>query len=204
MPKKEDPHFADPLLHAAETQHSFLNRWYNIYKQQAKPAKQESKLGKFFSIIGTVIMILVIVFCLGVTLPKFFGLSSYVVVSGSMEPAIPVNSLIYVKACEPAELAEGDVILFYDSKDGMPVTHRVVENDQEGQKILTKGDANNGIDMRPALYANIAGRVVTHIPGIGAVAGALSSVMGKIAAAMILVAGYILTEIGRRLSRKNT
>lgn len=161
-------------------------------------------MGKFFSIIGTVLMILVIVICLGVTVPKLFGLSSYVVVSGSMEPTIPVNSLIYVKSCEPAELEEGDVILFYDSMNGTPVTHRVVENDQEGQTIITKGDANNGIDLRPALYANVAGRVVTHIPGLGAVAGALSSIMGKIAAAMVLIAGYILTEIGRRISRKNT
>ena len=161
-------------------------------------------MGKVFSVIGTILIILVIIICLGVTVPKLFGYSSYVVVSGSMEPAIPVNSLIYVKSCEPAELEQGDVILFYDSRDGVPITHRVVENDTEGQKIITKGDANNGNDIRPALYANVVGRVVGHIPGIGVITGILSTLMGKIAAGMIILAGYILMEIGHRISRKNT
>lgn len=160
-------------------------------------------MSKFCNIIGTILIVAVIVVCLVVTVPRLFGLSSYVVVSGSMTPAIPVNSLIYVKDCEPATLQEGEVILFYDSKDGTPITHRVVENDADKQEIITKGDANNGIDMRPALYTNVEGRVVSHIPVVGAITGALGTVMGKIAAAMIILAGYLLTEIGRRIGRKN-
>ena len=159
-------------------------------------------MGKVFSVIGTVLIVFIIIICLGATVPKFFGFSSYVVVSGSMEPAIPVNSLIYVKSCDPLELEEGDVILFHDSKDGTPVTHRVVENDLDTQQILTKGDANNGIDLRPVLYANVVGRVVAHIPGIGAITGILSTFMGKIAAGLIILAGYLLMEIGRRIGRK--
>ncbi|MBR0456140.1 MAG: signal peptidase I [Firmicutes bacterium] len=160
-------------------------------------------MAKLCNIIGTILIVAVIVVCLAVTVPRLFGLSSYVVVSGSMTPAIPVNSLIYVKSCEPATLQEGDVILFYDSKDGTPITHRVVENDTDTQKIITKGDANNGIDMRPALYTNVEGRVVAHVPVIGAITGALGTVMGKIAAAMIILAGYLLAEVGRRVGRKN-
>ena len=159
-------------------------------------------MAKVCNIIGTFLIVAVIVVCLAVTVPRLFGLSSYVVVSGSMTPAIPVNSLIYVKNCEPATLQEGDVILFYDSMDGTPVTHRVVENDADKQEIITKGDANNGIDMRPAMYINVEGRVVSHIPVVGAITGALGTIMGKIAAAMIILAGYLLTEIGRRVGRK--
>ncbi len=147
-------------------------------------------------------MVIIIVICLSVTAPKLFGINSYVVVSGSMTPAIPVNSLVYVKGCDPAQLEKGDVILFNDSKDGTPVTHRVVENDADSKQIITKGDANNGIDLRPALYSNVVGKVVLHVPTIGALAGALSTVMGKIAAGMIILAGYILTEIGRRTGRR--
>lgn len=69
-------------------------------------------MAKLCNIIGTILIITVIVVCLAVTAPRLFGFSSYVVVSGSMTPAIPVNSLIYVKDCEPATLQEGDVILF--------------------------------------------------------------------------------------------
>ena len=161
-------------------------------------------MGKVLNVIGTALIIAIIVICLGTMAPKLFGLDAYVVVSGSMSPAIPVNSIVYVKDCQPAELEAGDVILFYDSKDGTPITHRVVENDTASQKIITKGDANNGNDLRPALYTNVAGKVVAHIPAAGAVAGILSSVMGKIAAGMIILAGFILTEIGRKLTRKNT
>ena len=160
-------------------------------------------MAKVCNIIGTILIVAVIVVCLAVTVPRLFGLNSYVVVSGSMTPAIPVNSLIYVKSCEPSTLQAGDVILFYDSMDGTPITHRVVENDTDNQKIITKGDANNGIDMRPAIYANVEGRVVTHIPVVGAITGALGTAMGKIGAAMIILAGYLLTEIGRRSKRKN-
>ncbi len=160
-------------------------------------------MARILNIIGTILIVAVIIACLAVTVPRLFGFSSYVVVSGSMTPAIPVNSLIYVKSCEPAALQEGDVILFYDSKDGTPITHRVVENDTENLKIITKGDANNSIDMRPALYTNVEGKVAAHIPVIGAVTGVLGTLMGKIAAAMIIIAGYLLTEIGRRTRRKN-
>ncbi len=159
-------------------------------------------MGKILNIIGTLLMILVIVICLGVNVPKFFGLTPYVVVSGSMTPAIPVNSLIYVKDCDPTALKEGDVILFYDSLDGKPITHRVVENDTDSQTLITKGDANDGIDIRPALYNNVQGIVTVHIPIIGAVTGILSTTTGKIAAAMVILAGYLLTEVGRRLNRK--
>ena len=161
-------------------------------------------MAKVCNIIGTILIVAVIVVCLAVTVPRLFGLNSYVVVSGSMTPAIPVNSLIYVKSCEPSTLQVGDVILFYDSRDGAPITHRVVENDTEGQKIITKGDANNGNDIQPALYANVAGRVVGHIPGIGVITGILSTLMGKIAAGLIILGGYLLMEIGHRISRKNT
>ena len=158
--------------------------------------------GKLLNIIGTLLMVIIIVICLSVTAPKLFGVSPYVVVSGSMTPAIPVNSLIYVKGCDPAQLDKGDIILFYDSKDGTPVTHRVVENDTGSKEIITKGDANNGIDLRPALYANVVGKVILHVPVIGAATGALSTLMGKIAAAMIILAGYLLTVIARRTGRR--
>lgn len=52
---------------------------------------------------GTLILLAVIAFCLPITLAKIRGYEVYNVVSGSMEPAIPVGSVLYVEQVEPEE-----------------------------------------------------------------------------------------------------
>ena len=37
----------------------------------------------------------------------------------------------------------------------------------EDCELITRGDANEGIDAHPALYDNVVGRAVNQIPGIG-------------------------------------
>ena len=72
-------------------------------------------------------MIVMIVLGLIVAVPHLLGYEQYVVVSGSMEPAIPVGSLVMAKPVKPAELQVGDVIVFYTERHiDTPVTHRVV------------------------------------------------------------------------------
>ncbi len=48
------------------------------------------------NLLGTLILVLVIASCLPLTVPRLFGYEIYEVVSGSMEPEIPVGSVIYV------------------------------------------------------------------------------------------------------------
>ena len=43
---------------------------------------------------------------------RLVGLRTFAVLSGSMEPAYPVGSLIYVRSAEPSALECGDVITF--------------------------------------------------------------------------------------------
>ena len=57
--------------------------------------KIHSPLGVFLNILGTAIIIAVIVLCLMLTVPRFAGYTGYCVLTGSMEPTIPVGSLIY-------------------------------------------------------------------------------------------------------------
>ena len=64
------------------------------------------------SVSGTLILISVIAVCIPITVPKLMGYEIYNVVSGSMEPEIPIGSAIYVKAAEPEGVQEGDVIAF--------------------------------------------------------------------------------------------
>ena len=182
-----------------------------------EPEKKSRKrkltpFGRFLDILGTVIMLAALLACLGLTVPRFAGIQSYVVVSGSMEPAIPVGSLVYAKPVEPATLQTGDVIVFFNTNaasasgetgqsNAIPVTHRVVENHTDEGKIITKGDANESTDIFPADYINVVGKVFAHVPKLGYLASPLASLQGKIAMVMIIFAGFLLTEVGNRIKR---
>ena len=72
-----------------------------------------------------------------------FGIRPYVVLSGSMEPEIKTGSVVFVNQnVKFSELEKGDIIT-YKTGDVM-VTHRVHE--KNGDKIITKGDANDSLD----------------------------------------------------------
>lgn len=45
-----------------------------------------------------------VVFCIPLTLPRLFGYHIYSVVSGSMEPSIPVGSMVYIKNEAPEDV----------------------------------------------------------------------------------------------------
>lgn len=177
--------------------------------KRRKKKKQLTPFGRFLDILGTVIMVAALLVCLALSLPRFAGIQSYVVVSGSMEPTIPVGSLVFAKEVEPATLQKGDVIVFYSTEaaslsgggGAIPITHRVVENNTEAGEVITKGDANESADMNPAAYVNIVGKVFTHIPGLGLLAAPLATVTGKIGAVLIILAGFLLTEAGNRMRR---
>ena len=77
-------------------------------------------------------MVLLILLAVPLTVPKILGIQIYAVLSGSMEPEYRVNSVIYVKPCEPSQVAEGDVITFHlIGETDIVMTHRVVSIDQE-------------------------------------------------------------------------
>lgn len=78
------------------------------------------------------------------------GYEIYNVVSGSMEPEIPVGSVIYVKAVSPETVEEGDIIAFTSGVS--VISHRVVSNQTVEGKFTTKGDANAENDMNPVGY----------------------------------------------------
>ena len=87
------------------------------------------------SVSGTLILISVIAVCIPITLPKLMGYEIYDIVSGSMEPEIPVGSVIYVKAAAPEDIQEGDVIAFrrgYPQESGMSGMMSGVGDGREG------------------------------------------------------------------------
>lgn len=167
--------------------------------ERSENKKKRSFLSRITGILGTLIIIAVIVAMLPAFLPKVMGYETFDVVTGSMEPVLPVGSMVLVKAADPKEINEGDIIAFYSATDqGAVVTHRVIENDSANGQFITKGDANGSNDIKPIPYPNLIGRVEKHFPVIGGVLHGLTSGSGKIYLICILIAGVLLNYISQR------
>ena len=118
----------------------------------------------------------------GNVMPMPFGYGAAVVLSGSMEPTIMTDELIIVHAQEDYEV--GDVVVYQAGY--MLVVHRIV--DMDGQTVTTRGDANN-TDDAPMKTSSIKGKVIAHIPHVGAVVRVIKTPVFTI----LLIAGAILT-----------
>lgn len=148
-------------------------------------------------------IVTVILLCSLLVLPGMTGFHMYNVLSGSMEPAIPVGSLLYVRSGDPEQVEDEDIIAFYGSlEDSGIITHRVVKNNVVSGTFTTKGDANDKEDPTPVSYDNYIGRVTLSVPYVGRVLTIMTSREGKIAAACIVGLGVILNVIGGRIGNK--
>ena len=159
-------------------------------------------LGGLIHLIGTLIIVIAIVACLGLYVPRFAGIGQYEVKNGGMEPAIPTGSMVYTAQIEPSTLSEGDVIVFYANESGTtPVTHRVVENKIADGNVITKGDANAQNDPEPVPYSNIIGKKVLSVPMLGYLAAPMASTLGKVAMGLVIIGAYLLTVIGSKMRK---
>lgn len=149
-------------------------------------------------LFGCIILIAVIAALLPVTVPRLMGYEVYDVISGSMEPEIPVGSVIYVKSCEPSTLEEGDIVAFYSGDE--VVAHRVTENHKLDGDLVTKGDANEIEDFSDVPYRDVIGRVVRHYPVLGEIMVVLSGTLGKILIACFALCGVLLNVLAANLS----
>lgn len=104
----------------------------------------------------------------GNVMPMPFGFGIGVVMSGSMEPDLSVDDIIFVVRRDSYEV--GDVVVFQDGY--MLVVHEIVAKD--GDTVTTKGKANND-DDGPMDVSNIKGEMLFSIPGGGAAVRALKS-----------------------------
>ncbi|MCK5096337.1 MAG: signal peptidase I [Candidatus Pacebacteria bacterium] len=119
-----------------------------------------------------------------------------VVLSGSMEPAIPVGSVIVIKPAE--SYAVGDVITFgKDTKTSIPTTHRIVDVRIEGEETFfkTQGDANEDPDMSELKEGAIAGKVLITIPFLGYLIDFARQPIGFILLIIIPAACIMIDEI---------
>jgi hypothetical protein len=78
------------------------------------------------------------------------------VLSGSMAPAYPTDSVLAVEPVPATDVRAGDVIAYRVDPDTPMVTHRVIEV-RTGPVFVTKGDANEDPDAKPVAAADLRG-----------------------------------------------
>ncbi|MCP1100917.1 signal peptidase I [Aequitasia blattaphilus] len=121
---------------------------------------------------------------MGNALPMPFGYGVAMVLSGSMEPKLSVDDLIFVKQTD--DFKEGDIVVYQES--GYLIVHRVVSMD--GERVQTKGDANDTGD-EPIEKKKIEGKVIGRVPFVGGIIKVLKTPVGTIS---VLVLAFLLLE----------
>lgn len=165
-----------------------------------KPNTSRSLLGWVLTGLGMAVILLTLVVALLLAAPGLLGWKQMSVLTGSMEPEIPVGSMVYVEPVEPESLAEGDVVTFVQA-DGDTVTHRVVKNRTVEGTLVTKGDANEEEDMDPVPYERVVGKVGLTLPNAGEVLGYISSDVGKVYMLAFGACGVMLVILGGRMRK---
>lgn len=97
--------------------------------------------------------------------PQVMGFSVLRVLTGSMKPEIPEDSMLLIQKADAASLQVGDVISFFSpdpSLNGALNTHRIVDiAEADGSlQFTTKGDANLIEDQYPVDESRVVGKVL--------------------------------------------
>ncbi|MDO8610444.1 MAG: signal peptidase I [bacterium] len=124
----------------------------------------------------------------------FSGYRSYLVQSGSMEPAIMTGDIIVIHSQN--DYVKNDVVTFH-STDNRIVTHRIMDivDKNEQTIITTKGDANRSEDADTITKDKIIGKVSFIIPKLGYLVAFSKSLPGLIILAIIPIIMFILDEL---------
>ena len=141
-------------------------------------------------VINAIITIVVATALLSL-LMLIIGIRPYIVMTGSMEPQIPVGSICLVdRHCALQELQAGDIITYHSSPSAV-VTHRVVSVGEEG--AVTRGDANETVDEKAVTAEDLIGKCILTIPRIGHILQFFKSTHG-IVITSVLIALLILAD----------
>ena len=145
--------------------------------------------------MSTVLIVVLVLLLAAVLVPKLcFGVEMKAVLTSSMEPELPVGSLLIIVPTEYDDIHIGDDITFVRDENLTLVTHRVIAKDDTAQKITTQGIANNTADA-PTIYENVVGKVFLHIPYVGYLVILLSKTKAKIIAVIVIIALMLISVL---------
>lgn len=155
-------------------------------------------MGKRWEIFSRFLLGCLVALGLLIVISRTLGYQFLVVLSGSMEPTIPVGSLIVVAPRALEQLSVDDVVTFKSQHNqGTVVTHRVKKLDQNQQWVMTQGDGNEQLDSQPVTKDQLIGKVTISLPALGYLVTWLKS---KISLLLLLI--FSLISLGHVIWRK--
>lgn len=122
------------------------------------------ELGFFLALVAALVVVA------SPILPTRRMFSSYAVVSGSMEPAVPVGALAIVREQPEEKLEQNDIIAFTEpSNPQQIILHRIAEVKTFGamKQYITKGDNNSVADNWQIGPGQVKGEMVMMVPHLG-------------------------------------
>ena len=132
--------------------------------------------------VAAVLLVLVGALLAGAA-PTLVGYEAFVVLSGSMEPALRVGDLAVVAPARPEQLRVRDIISYRTpARPNVVVTHRLVgvsRTDSGRLMFETRGDANDSVDEVEVDGEAVLGRVVYAIPDAGYLVDFAKRPLGK-------------------------
>ena len=176
----------------------------------SKEEKQQIRK-KIGSVLSTLVLVIAVMLCLLVMYQVFTngyvqigGTSVFRIVTGSMEPEIPVGALVVCQKTGINQVEVNDIVCFRSMDEkiyGEVVTHRVVGitvGDLGQIMLITQGDANLSADTQYVTQSNFIGKVNYYSKESGVMASFVNILSEKVGFMLIvlvptlLIAGFIL------------
>ena len=171
----------------------------------------EKKEGIGSKILGTIVNVVLIIAIVvafictytsfvtksGSGVPSILGFEPFAIQSDSMSPFFEKGDLVIDKKISNIDdLKEEDVITFWTIIEGQRVlnTHRIVSIEDTGnfKYFVTKGDNNTVEDSLTVHQAEIVGKYLTHIKGLGKVLDFLQTSKGFFCAIVLPVFAFFI------------
>jgi signal peptidase len=141
---------------------------------------------------------------LATVLPGLRGTTPMIVLSGSMEPRLPVGGIVFVQKADTARVKVGDIIAFLRKRGAGQTsddltTHRVVsiEYTAHGPVFTTKGDANRSADVDPVPAQAVVGIAGPTVPYLGYLAAFSRSPIGF---CLLIVLPALVIAVGEAMA----
>ena len=177
----------------------------------------EKRLYRFLEVFTSCILAFSVLFALNSCIQlmskgyvSVAGYSVFKVVTGSMEPTIPVDALLLSDRVDIETIEVGDIVCFESKSEhmrGSVVTHRVVDitNYSGFIQLTTRGDANTVEDTLSVTENNLIGKVVWHSEERNVVTSMISFLSDKIGflavivLPVLLICGFVLRDNMRKI-----
>jgi len=179
---------------------------------------KENPIKRRINVLITGLLILAVLLCMWVTVQviskgyaNVFGFSMFRVVTGSMEPTMPVGALLICRQVDMDTIRMGDIICFRTQESaifGQVVTHRVVgilQDSNAGLLFETRGDANLAVDGFMVSQTNFLGKVIWHTGASSVLSSVFSFFTNKvgflacIVLPILLLGGLLMKDCVRNI-----